>query len=225
MISSIADRRFPSPASTARRVSGTEAECWPGAQAGLPTMKFLQSKLFAAVLGSTLFMLTTAFLTTSGLAPVPRHEGEEEGEHGANTKGPSWSFFNPELDQIIAELKSEKDAAVAKEKQLNELAARLRAERAELDEALKGIKKIQSQVDQDVFRIKDNEAGNLKKLAKMYAAMEPASAAKILRELDDAIVVKTLTLMKEPETALVLESFSKLGEAETKRAAALAENL
>jgi flagellar motility protein MotE (MotC chaperone) len=187
-------------------------------------MKFLQSKLFAAVLGSTLFMLTTAFLTTSGLAPAPHHDGEE-GEHGANTKGPSWSFFNPELDQIIAELKAEKDAAEAKEKQLNELAARLRAERAELDEALKGIKKIQSQVDRDVFRIKEDEAGNLKRLAKMYAAMEPASAAKILRELDDAIVVKTLTLMKEPETALVLEAFSKLGEAETKRAAALAENL
>ena len=188
-------------------------------------MRFLQSKLFAAVLGSTLFMLTTAFLTTSGLAPAPHHEGEEEGEHGANTKGPSWSFFNPELDQIIAELKSEKDAAVAKEKQLNELAARLRAERAELDEALKGIKKIQSQVDRDVFRIKEDETGNLKRLAKMYASMEPASAAKILRELDDVIVVKTLTLMKEPETALVLEAFSKLGEAETKRAAALADNL
>jgi flagellar motility protein MotE (MotC chaperone) len=188
-------------------------------------MKFLQSKLFAALLGSTLFMLTTAFLTTGGLAPAPHGPGEQDGEHGANTKGPSWSFFNPELDQIVAELKSEKDAAVAKEKLLDELAARLRAERAELDEALKGIKKIQSQVDRDVFRIKEDEAGNLKRLAKMYASMEPASAAKILRELDDVIIVKTLTLMKEPETALVLESFSRLGETETKRAAALAENL
>lgn len=188
-------------------------------------MKFLQSKLFAALLGSTLFMLTTAFLTTGGLAPA--HSGESEDESGldANTKGPSWSFFNPELDQIVSELKAEKDAAAAKERQLNELAARLRAERAELDEALKGIKKIQSQVDRDVFRIKEDEAGNLKKLAKMYASMEPASAARILRELDDVIIVKTLTLMKEPETALVLESFSKLGVAETKRAAVLAENL
>ena len=108
---------------------------------------------------------------------------------------------------------------------MNELAARLRAERAELDEALKNIKKIQSQVDRDVFRIKADEAGNLKKLAKMYASMEPASAARILRELDDVVVVKTLTLMKEPEIAFILESFSKLGAAETKRAAALTENL
>lgn len=80
-------------------------------------------------------------------------------------------------------------------------------------------------LDRDVFRIKEDEAGNLKRLGKMYAAMEPASASKILRELDDAVVVKTLTLMKEPETALILESFSKLGDAETKLAASLAENL
>jgi flagellar motility protein MotE (MotC chaperone) len=87
------------------------------------------------------------------------------------------------------------------------------------------MKKIQQQVDRDLFRIKDDEAGNLKKLAKMYSAMEPASAARILRELDDVIVVKILTLVKEPETALILESFSRMGEAETKRAAAISESL
>ena len=76
-----------------------------------------------------------------------------------------------------------------------------------------------------MFRIKEDEAGNLKKLAKMYASMEPAGAAKILRELDDAVVVKILTLLKEPETAQILESFTRMGEAETKRAAALTEHL
>lgn len=185
-------------------------------------MKFLQSKLFAAFLGSSLFMLTTALLTIGGLAPP---NAERETPIAELAAGPSWSFFNPELDQFVAELQAEKDAAAAKQQQLNELAARLRAERAELDEALKAIKKIQAQVDRDVFRIKEDEAGNLKKLAKMYAAMEPASAARILRELDDAVIVKSLALMKEPEAALVLEAFSKLGDAQTQRAAALAEHL
>jgi len=59
----------------------------------------------------------------------------------------------------------------------------------------------------------------------MYATMEPAGAAKILRVLDDVVVVKILTLMKEAETALVLESFARMGDAETKRAALLSENL
>jgi len=187
-------------------------------------MKFLQSKLFAAILGAMMFLLTTAFLTTSGLNPVGHAEGTDEEQYAAN-KGPSWTFFNPELDQIVAELKAERDALSAKEKQMGELELRLKAERAELDSALGNIKKIQQQVDRDVFRIKEDEVGNLKKLAKMYAAMEPAGAAKILRELDDVIVVKILTLMKEPETAVILESFARLGDAETKRAAGFSESL
>jgi flagellar motility protein MotE (MotC chaperone) len=188
-------------------------------------MKFLQSPFFAAILGGILFLLTSAFLTTQGIATATHgDEGAATAAH-AITKGPSWNFFNPELDQIIADLKSERDALTTREKQLNELATRLKAERAELDEALKGIKKIQQQVDRDLFRIKEDEAGNLKKLAKMYSTMEPASAAKILRELDDIIVVKILTLVKEPETALILESLSRMGEAETRRVAAISENL
>ncbi len=186
-------------------------------------MKFLQSKLFAAILGVLLFLLTSAFLTTSGLKPVA---GLDDGhEDHAITKGPSWTFFNPELDQIVAELKAERDALSVREKQMGELAARLKAERAELDAGLSNVRKLQQQVDRDVFRIKEDEAGNLKKLAKMYAAMEPAGAARILRELEDVIVVKILTLMKEPEAAVVLDSFARLGDAETKRAAGISESL
>ncbi len=188
-------------------------------------MKFLQSPLFAATLGGVLFLLTSAFLTTQGVATAAREAEQPGGTDHVSTKGPSWDFFNPELDQIIADLKSERDTLASREKNLNELAIRLKAERAELDDALKGMKKIQQQVDRDLFRIKEDEVGNLKKLAKMYSAMEPASAARILRELDDAIVVKILTLVKEPETALILESLSRLGDAETKRAAGISENL
>lgn len=187
-------------------------------------MKILKSKFFAAMFGSVVFLLTTAVLTSSGLTP-PHSEGEgaEGGHHDVN--GPSWTFFNPELDQIIADLKAEREAVATKEQQLNELAARLKAERAELDEALKSVRTMQQKVDRDVFRIKEDEAGNLKKLAKMYAAMEPTGAARILRELDDVIVVKILSLMKEPESAVILESFARIGEPETKRAGGISESL
>lgn len=189
-------------------------------------MKMLQSPVVAAILGGLLFLLTSAFLTTKGLTPIEHaasehHEGEEE----PSINGPSWTFFNPEMEQIMDELKSERESLATKEKQLKELETRLRSERSELDDELKKIRAIQSKVDRDVLRIKEDEAGNLKKLAKMYATMEPAGSAKIMRELDDVVVVKILTLMKEAETALILEAFARMGEAETKRAALLSENL
>lgn len=186
-------------------------------------MKFIQSPLFAAILGGLLFLLTSAFLTTQGIVALPQGSGAEQEEEGVS--GPSWVFFNPELDQIVADLKGEREAVALKEKELAELAARLRVERGELDDALRKVTQLQQKVDRDVFRIKEDEAGNLKKLAKMYGLMEPAGAAKILRELDDVVVVKILTLMKEPESAAILESFSRLGEVETKRAAGFSENL
>ena len=189
-------------------------------------MKMLQSPVVAAILGGLLFLLTSAFLTTKGIAPIePAEGGHHEGEEEPSINGPSWTFFNPEMEQIMGELKSERESLATKEKQLKELETRLGAERSELDDELKKIRAIQAKVDRDVLRIKEDEAGNLKKLAKMYATMEPAGAAKILRELDDVVVVKILTLMKEAETALVLESFARMGEAETKRAALLSENL
>jgi flagellar motility protein MotE (MotC chaperone) len=188
-------------------------------------MKVLQSPLFAAVLGGLLFLLTSAFLTTQGLTNAERGTQNAKLEQPANVAGPSWEFFNPELDQLLADLKAERLSQDSRHKQLDEFAARLRAERAELDDALRNIKKLQQQVDRDVFRIREQEAGNLKKLAKMYAAMEPASAARILRELDDVVLVKIFTLLKEAEAAAVLEAFARLGEPETKRAALISEHL
>lgn len=188
-------------------------------------MKFIQSTLFASLLGMLLFLGTSAMLTIKGAASIPTHESEEEPGPAADTKGPSWSFFNPEMDQIIADLKTEKAAIAAKEKQLAELSSRVTAEKAELDEALRTVKRMQDQVDRNVIQIKDDEVANLKRLAKMYSTMEPPGAARILKEIDDSVVVKVLTLMKEPETAAILDAFARMGEPETKRAATIAETL
>jgi flagellar motility protein MotE (MotC chaperone) len=190
-------------------------------------MAFLKSKLFAAILGGLLFMLTTAFLIPQGIGPAGAGDGEHgrRPKHPANVRGPSWTFFNPELEQIIAELKMEKETMATKQRQLADWETRLKAERAELDEAAKRIGRIEQVINRDLIRIKEDEAVNLKRLAKMYAAMDPAGAAKILNALDDDVAVKILTLMKEAETALILEAMAKMGEAETKRAAKLSENL
>lgn len=188
-------------------------------------MKLIQSPLFASILGMLLFLGTSAMLTIKGVASIPVHPDEEEHGPVADTKGPSWSFFNPEMDQIVADLKAEKAAIAAKEKQLAEMSSRVTAERAELEEALRTVKRMQDQVDRNVIQIKDDEVANLKRLAKMYSTMEPPGAARILKEIDDSVIVKVLTLMKEPETAAILDAFARMGDPETKRAATLAETL
>jgi uncharacterized coiled-coil DUF342 family protein len=187
-------------------------------------MALLQSKLTAAVLGALLFLGVSSFLTIRNLPPpLPVHAAEETPK--ARLTGPSWDFFNPELDAVVAELRAEREAVARKDKQLQELALRVQAERAELSDATRNIKRLQAELDRDILRLKEDEAVNLKKLAKMYTAMEPAGAARILREIEDIVIVKVFTLMKEAETAQILDAFARQGEAETKRAAKISESL
>jgi flagellar motility protein MotE (MotC chaperone) len=144
--------------------------------------------------------------------------------HAAET-GPSWNFTNPEADQLIAELKVEKKSLEKREQQLGELTVRLQAEQAELNSATQSVQRLQMQFDQNVLRIQEEEVANLKKLAKVYAAMAPETAANIFADLDDVPVVKIMVYMKDGETAAIFEAMAKKGEPEAKRAASISERL
>jgi len=139
--------------------------------------------------------------------------------------GPSWDFTNPEADQLIAELKAEKKSLGKKEQELNDLMSRLQAERSELNLVTQSVRQLQSDFDQNVLRISEEETANLKKLAKVYADMEPANAAKILEEMDDSSIIKIMVFMKDTETAVIWEALAKKGQPQAKRAALLSDRL
>ena len=142
-----------------------------------------------------------------------------------NTSGASWDFFNPEVDRLIAELGAEKKAVSTRQEQLNELSTGLEAERTELNIILQSMHRMQKDFDRNVVRVREEEAANLKKLAKVYANMTPEGAAAIIKQMEDDQIVKFMVFMKEGETAPLLETFAKLGEPEAKRAAAISERL
>ena len=206
-------------------------ECWrmicpkTGTELMSKITALLQSKLVPPVLGGIIFYGTTAFMAVKVIRATAPVEGAAHAGPAANLHGPSWDFFNPEMDQLVTELKQERTAMETKALQMNDLSARLKAERAELDDAAKAIKKMQNELDASLTRVKEDEVVNLKKLGKTYAAMEPPGAAKIMRELDDTVIVKILMVMKEAETGPILEALARIGEAETKRAAKISESL
>jgi flagellar motility protein MotE (MotC chaperone) len=134
-------------------------------------------------------------------------------------------YQNPEADQLVGELKAEKEKLDDREQKLNELAARLDAERGEVSNASLSVQQLQAEFDKNVLRIKDEETANLKKLAKVYAAMTPEGAVVILADLDDTQVAKIMVFMKETDAAAILETWSKKGDAQAKRAADLSERL
>ena len=181
-------------------------------------MKFLQAPITAMLLGGLSFLFTMFALIQQPLAESARPREHTEEEKVADF----WERHDPEVDQLLQELKNEKALLAKRGAELKELEARLAAERAELNQVTQRVAQVQQEFDQTVIRIKEEETPNLKKLVKMYMTMSPEGASAIFRELDDEVIVKLLVLMKEDQSAPLLEAMTRQGEEQAKRAASLA---
>jgi flagellar motility protein MotE (MotC chaperone) len=181
----------------------------------------------AVTVGAVIYTLTTwlclqpqkQFMRASQALRVAATAKETE------PTGPSWTFQNPELNQLMAELKNEREALRVRTAQLDELQARLSTERKEIWVVTQTVDRLRQELDATVSRVADAEAVNLKKLAKIYATMSPVGAARILKEMDDAQIVTILALMKEAESAPILEGFGLGDNQDTKRAALISNRL
>jgi flagellar motility protein MotE (MotC chaperone) len=181
-------------------------------------IKVIQSGGFSMFLGGILYLVTTAVLWPKRVE-TPHIEA-----HAPGGEAPV-AFVNPEMDELMAELRVQREALASRESQLKAWEARLQAERSELTIVTQMVSRAQSEFDKSVLKIRADETANLKRLAKTYADMSPQAATSILKNQDDQVFAKVLTLMKEPEVAGILEQLAKLGEPEAKRAALLAERL
>lgn len=195
-------------------------------------MKALESPLVSSLVGGVAFLATWLFTLLSAApsirpaAPVHTVVAPDGTVISAPTHPvESWIYYNPEVDLLLKELKSERKALTDRERELQSLAQRLKAERTELDQVAASVKKMQAEIDQQLTEIKAEEVPNLKRLAKTYSTMTPAGAAELLGKLDDVPVVKTLALMKEAEVGPILEAMTRMGPAEATRAAALTEKI
>jgi flagellar motility protein MotE (MotC chaperone) len=188
-------------------------------------IRLLQSKWMAIALGTVAYWLTT-WLCLEPQKQLNRIAEEIRGPARTRSgSGPSWDFDNPEMAQLIAELKDQREALRARALQLDELEARLNAERQEIYAVTQAVSQLKTNIEATITWIGEEEVVKLKKLAKVYATMTPEGATRILREMDDEQVAKVLALMKESESAPILEGLSQGGKEESKRAALLSNRL
>lgn len=185
-------------------------------------MKILQSSWMCALVGAVLYLGATVAVWKP---PVIERPATVVAGFIGSSLGASWNFHNPEVDELIADVKKQRDQLDARERELNDLAARLQLERQEITVVTQTVARLQQEFDANVVRVRQEETANLKKLAKIYAAMPPESATAILKELQDDEIVKIFAFMKESETAAILELLSKPGASDAKRAAQISERL
>jgi flagellar motility protein MotE (MotC chaperone) len=174
----------------------------------------------SAPLGAVIFLLATVLFWQKPVLPSRLNPSDL-----VASTGPSWDFNNPEADLLVSELKIEKKSVEQRQQQLDDLATRLNTERAELGQVIQSVRQLQADFDKAVLRVKDEEKGNLKKLAKLYGAMAPETAASVLEQLDNEAIVKIMLFLKDDEMAAILEAIAKKSEAEARRTAQISEQI
>lgn len=190
-------------------------------------LKKLSSPWAGSIIGLISYLAVTAITWNAATAHITT--AEETRVDGSLTNVESNPFSAAmsavEIEALVKELRDEREALSKREKELNEFASRLHAERDELSQLTNTVQRLQKDFDLSVSRVTEEEAVNLKKLAKTYSSMEPEGAAGIFKQMDDTAVVKIMVFMKEVETGPILAALSKGGEADAKRAADLTEKL
>jgi flagellar motility protein MotE (MotC chaperone) len=207
-------------------------------------VKSIAIPLIGSLIGGLLYLAVTAALIVKGYkppAPPPAKAAkaakvvEKDGVSGAPLAGKtadelngttqSWNYYNGDIEFLITYLKETSNLFRIRQKDLDELGQRLAAERAELASVTQSVARLRDDIDRQVIRIQDDEAINVKRLAKTYAGMEPSSVAKIFAELDEKLVVKVMSQMKDDQNAPILDALTKTGVQGAKLAAVLSDKL
>jgi flagellar motility protein MotE (MotC chaperone) len=176
------------------------------------------------LLGGLLFFATTAALLKPSQLPVVKVDPLAEIARAGGNE-PSWKFRNPEMEQWIQEIQHEKDALNVREQQLKDLETRLNAERQEISVVTQAVYQMQMDFDKNVVRLNAQDSENLKRQAKLLSAMSPEGAAATLSQMSDDDVVRILFTMKADDASLALDTLSKSGKDQAKRAASIIERM
>jgi flagellar motility protein MotE (MotC chaperone) len=180
--------------------------------------RILQSSWFALLVGGVLYLAATVLVLQPSKLTVLR---PAKPTNRSADDDPSWRFRNPEFNQWVAQIKEEKDSLALREQHLNELQNRLTAERQEIMAVTQTVAQLQSEFDRNVVRFSAQATENVRRQAKLIAAMSPAGAAAMIAEMPDDDVVRILFTMKTDEASAILDNLSTRSRDDARRAALL----
>ena len=141
-----------------------------------------------------------------------------------------WGFKTEAVDELIKELKSEREKLDTDQKGVLAVQSQNAAEREELEKVRAEIVAMRAEIDGQVVQIQEQELKNLKTVAQTYSAMNPSAVVTIFREMDENMSVKVLSFMKADKVGPILGEMSKVvdaasGESMAKRAARITDKL
>lgn len=190
----------------------------------------LQNPYTAAVMGIVFSVVAGVFMCLRLAEPLiqaaaavvkPKVVTEENKLRG-------WDFWTIEIENLSAELREERSRLRKQAELLDQRAIRVATEEKELGKVREDIEAMRRDISRKVVEIGVDESKNLRALSQTYSNLSPRAAVAIIRELDDATVVKILSLMKADVVSAIFEEMSATPTSDgtlARRAALLSEKL
>jgi len=189
-----------------------------------PSLSVIASTLgiFFSVAGGVVLAVRTVVPLLEQAAAVPASAAEPEG------KAKGWDFWTIEIDNLANELKGERARLTQQAELLDLRSARVAAEEKELAKVRGEIERLRREISERVLEISADEAKNVRTLSQTYANLTPRAVVAIFSEMEDATVVKILSLMKAEVVGPIFEEMAGTTGPEgslARRAALLSEKL
>jgi flagellar motility protein MotE (MotC chaperone) len=202
----------------------------------------LAAPWFLAVVGFVINMICTVVMLNAAVSKLPKPDftpvpdpvevaaTEAKAAEVAAPPPQLWSFKTNAVDELITELKKEREAIIEEQKDLAAMSSQVTAERQEVEKVKAEILRLRKELEARIVEVSEAEKENLKNLGQTYTAMVPAGAAVILREIDEDSAVKILSQMKAKSAALVLGEMARIvdknsHEPPARRAARISDKL
>lgn len=139
-----------------------------------------------------------------------------------------WSFKFQDIENLFDDLKAQRKRLEEREVELEKAGAQLASEKSELNKMRSEIELLRKELSDAIIQVQEQEYKNLKSLAQTYSNVSPQAAVTIFSEMDDAMAVKILSLMKADKVGGIFQEMAKHAtkDAEVaKRAARLSDRL
>jgi flagellar motility protein MotE (MotC chaperone) len=127
-------------------------------------------------------------------------------EEAAAAANPPIRFQGGMLDELVTSLQKERERMEAAQLQLNEREKNLQELHASYLTLRTIVESLQKDLETQLIKVDENQVKNFKTLSGVYSRMDPASAARALKNMDAERVALIFNLMDSRAMAAIMDS-------------------
>ncbi len=181
----------------------------------MKTLFLLVSILLAVSLSVLSALLARGLMAWSGAPPASGEKTAAVPSLSPAPSAPAFAVFPEQarlIEEILAGLAEERRQYQKKLQELAEQESKFQERKIILERIELQVKELQSKLETRIVELEKAEAANFKRLAEMYAKMDPQGASNLLEQMEPERVAKILAFVPDRQAAAILDAAVARGD-------------